>query len=893
MLNNKQRNRYLHQTTGNLLGCEKQQRYIAVPVTFTSGTTIVSADVNTNFSTLYTDYTTHFSPVSGTGHGHTGTGTDGPELSAAVITAGTLAVARGGTNIASYAVGDLLYASAATTLSKLAAVAAGPYLRSAGVTTAPVWSTLTLPNAAAISTILYASAADVISALATANSGVLVTSGTGVPSIATDIPTAVTVGGQYNYRVGGTDVSVADGGTGISTGTSGGVPYFSASTTIASSGALSANQIVLGGGAGAAPVSAGAMTNGQLLIGSTGAAPAVASLTAGSGISVTPGAGSITIAATGGSGITTVGNVTTGSVAFDGTIGTTLTSTTAGFSLLATNNTSGVGGNVSLTGGATTNATSAGGSASLVGGAGNTSGNGGAGLVTGGAPGATGTGGAITISGGAGGATSGDGGSVTIRGGLPIDGSGGAITITGRNGVGTNRIGGSVTITGGAGTGSGNAGAINMTAGAAGAGGNDPGAAAFLKGGAGDGSGGGGQADLTAGAGGATGAGANALVTGGAGGATSGVGGDARVAGGTGGGNSAGGGASINGGTGTGSGAGGISSMDGGTGGATGAGGALTLTAGAAGATGPAAGGAASIAAGLSKGTNQAGADLTLKGGRGTGTGAGGDIIFQVAPAGGSGSSNNALSTTMTIQDTDTVEIGETGLGANKLGVFADDNTTAVVIKFAVNQAGVTASDTFIDFRSTTGSEATIAGTASAGVIAYNTFTGSHYTCVYGDLTGLEPGTLLEMISGTIEKTDWVGQTYQENGLETYLDGNGELQTRKVLVTKTYNATPKEQLFKTQICKTKGSKAAVGVWGGKDKEGRDMCLSIGTGFVFVANTGVTVAMGDYLISSATPGCVELQADDIYRNITVAKATEPIVWAVGEKSRKISVIYLGG
>jgi len=53
--------------------------------------------------------------------------------------------------------------------------------------------------------------------LATANSGVLVTSGTGVPSIATDIPTAITIGAAYIYRAGGTDVSPADGGSGAST----------------------------------------------------------------------------------------------------------------------------------------------------------------------------------------------------------------------------------------------------------------------------------------------------------------------------------------------------------------------------------------------------------------------------------------------------------------------------------------------------------------------------------------------------------------------------------------------------------------------------------------------------------------------------------------------------
>lgn len=42
----------------------------------------------------------------------------------------------------------------------------------------------------------------------------------------------------------------------------------------------------------------GPLTNGQLLIGSTGAAPVAASLTAGTGISITPGAGSVSIACT-------------------------------------------------------------------------------------------------------------------------------------------------------------------------------------------------------------------------------------------------------------------------------------------------------------------------------------------------------------------------------------------------------------------------------------------------------------------------------------------------------------------------------------------------------------------------------------------------------------------
>ncbi len=49
-------------------------------------------------------------------------------------------------------------------------------------------------------------------------------------------------------------VAVGHGGTGITSGTSGGVPYFSSTSTIASSGLLAQYGVMLGGGAAAAPV---------------------------------------------------------------------------------------------------------------------------------------------------------------------------------------------------------------------------------------------------------------------------------------------------------------------------------------------------------------------------------------------------------------------------------------------------------------------------------------------------------------------------------------------------------------------------------------------------------------------------------------------------------------
>lgn len=61
--------------------------------------------------------------------------------SAGTVAAGdhTQSVATGGTAITSYAIGDLLQATGATTLAKLAAVAVGNVLLSGGVTTASAW----------------------------------------------------------------------------------------------------------------------------------------------------------------------------------------------------------------------------------------------------------------------------------------------------------------------------------------------------------------------------------------------------------------------------------------------------------------------------------------------------------------------------------------------------------------------------------------------------------------------------------------------------------------------------------------------------------------------------------------------------------------------------------
>ena len=82
--------------------------------------------------------------------------------------------------------------------------------------------------------------------------------------------------------------------------------------------------------------------------------------------------------------------------------------------------------------------------------------------------------------------------------------------------------------------------------------------------------------------------------------------------------------------------------------------------------------------------TNTAGADFTIAGSQGTGTGAGGAIIFQVAPLGGAGSAQNALAAALTINADKSIFAATTiELGA------ATDTTLARVSAGVVSIEGV------------------------------------------------------------------------------------------------------------------------------------------------------------------------------------------------------------
>lgn len=192
--------------------------------------------------------------------------------------------------------------------------------------------------------ILYSSSTSVIGQISTAANGVLITSAGSVPSISSTLPSAVqgnitTVGIVTSGQWQATPVTVPYGGTGASSFTSHGVIIGQNVSTLTSTSAGTANQILQSQGASADPTWStatypatttasqilyssatnvvgqittanssalttnasgvpsfvGPMTNGQLIIGSTGAQPVAAALTAGAGITITNTAGGITV----------------------------------------------------------------------------------------------------------------------------------------------------------------------------------------------------------------------------------------------------------------------------------------------------------------------------------------------------------------------------------------------------------------------------------------------------------------------------------------------------------------------------------------------------------------------------------------------------------------------
>ena len=142
-----------------------------IPDTFAQGDVIYGSA--TNVLTALVKNTTASRYLSNQG---TSNNPDWQAVNLANGVSGALAATNGGTGQTAVATGDLLYGSATNVWSRLSAGAAGRYLRGAGASTAPEWSTVVLPNSVLVGRVLHASASNTITGLDQSTAGFILTS---------------------------------------------------------------------------------------------------------------------------------------------------------------------------------------------------------------------------------------------------------------------------------------------------------------------------------------------------------------------------------------------------------------------------------------------------------------------------------------------------------------------------------------------------------------------------------------------------------------------------------------------------------------------------------------------------------------------------------------------
>jgi hypothetical protein len=190
--------------------------------------------------------------------------------------------------------------------------------------------TVSLPNSVTISSsltisgltanaFLYSGTAGLLTTTAPLNGQLLIGS-TGAAPVSATLTSGTGIGianGTGSITISNTGVTLLSGTANqisVSSATGSVTISLPSAVTISTSltiSSLTANSFLYSG-TGGVLTSTAAPTNGQLLIGSTGAAPTLATLTAGSGVAITNGAGSITITATGTAGVSTFSAGTTG-----------------------------------------------------------------------------------------------------------------------------------------------------------------------------------------------------------------------------------------------------------------------------------------------------------------------------------------------------------------------------------------------------------------------------------------------------------------------------------------------------------------------------------------------------------------------------------------------------
>lgn len=139
--------------------------------------------------------------------------------------------------------------------------------------------------------------------------------------------------------------------------------------------------------------------------------------------------------------------------------------------------------------------------------------------------------------------------------------------------------------------------------------------------------------------------------------------------------------------------------------------------------------------------SNTAGAGFTIAGSQGTGTGVGGSLLFKTAPAGSTGSTQNALATALTIFGTGGISTGaatDQGAGTlNLVGSLFNNGTAPTGTGGYVRAAGatLTGTTTVATLAATTINAFTLGGTIAGGANAINNVTLQSSTVVLGGVT--------------------------------------------------------------------------------------------------------------------------------------------------------------
>lgn len=151
-------------------------------------------------------------------------------------------------------------------------------------------------TAASWNAIVSATNGGVTSITGTTNQ-IIASSSTGAVTLSLPQNIATTSSPTFASMTLTTPLSASYGGTGLSSLTVNGILYASGTTTFTQ--LTPVNSAVNVTNASGQPTYSSSMTNGQIIIGSTGGTPVAATLTAGSNISIANSAGSITISASG------------------------------------------------------------------------------------------------------------------------------------------------------------------------------------------------------------------------------------------------------------------------------------------------------------------------------------------------------------------------------------------------------------------------------------------------------------------------------------------------------------------------------------------------------------------------------------------------------------------